>query len=85
MMTKHDAIRQLKDLRNQTRAQAHPRSRLTIQEYTDSGASDDVEALTMAIKALQAPSRRRMPIWACIMWCMAAAAIWAACVIYATT
>lgn len=82
MMTKHDAIRQLKDLRNQTRAQAHPRSRLTIQEYTDSGASDDVEALTMAIKALQA-GRQDTPIWACALWCIAAAVIGIACVVYA--
>ena len=31
----------------------------------------------------QAPTRRRMPIWACVMWCVAAAIIGAACVIYA--
>lgn len=82
-MTKLDAIAQLQDLRNQARAQIHPCSRLAIQEYLDAGtAADDVAALTMAIKALQA-DRQDVPVWACAMWCIAAAMIGVACVIYA--
>lgn len=84
-MTRLDAIRQLQDLRNQARAQTHPRSRLTIQEYLDAGtAADDVAALTMAIKALQT-GRQDVPVWACAMWCIAAAIIGVACVAYAMT
>ena len=45
-------------------------------------AADDVAALTMAIKALQA-DRQDTPIWACAQWCVAAAIIGVACVIYA--
>jgi len=45
-------------------------------------AADDVAALTMAIKALQA-DRGDTPVWACALWCLAAAIIGAACVIYA--
>lgn len=83
MMTRLDAIAQLQDLRNQARAQTHPRSRLTIQEYIDDGTTKaDVAALTMAIKALQA-ERQDTPIWACALWCIAAAVIGVACVIYA--
>ena len=64
-------------------ANAHPRSRLCIQEYMDADtAADDVRALTMAIKALQA-DRQDTPIWACALWCVAAAIIGVACVIYA--
>lgn len=82
-MSRADAIAQLQDLRNQAQTRAYPRSRLAIQEYCDtSTAAADAVALTMAIKALQAPARRRMPIWACVMWCAAAAIIVAACVIY---
>lgn len=85
MMTRLDAIAQLQDLRNQARAQTHPRSRLTIQEYLDANtAKADVAALTMAIKALQAP-RQDVPVWACAMWCVAAAVIGIACMIYAMT
>ena len=84
MMSRADAIAQLQSLRQEARAKAYPRSRLAIQEYMDPGtAAADAVALTMAIKALQAPARRRMPICACAMWCMAAAIIGAACVIYA--
>lgn len=83
-MSRSDAIAQLQSLRQEAQAKAYPRSRLAIQEYMDAGtAAADVAALTMAIKALQAPTRRRMPIWACVMWCVAAAVIGAACVIYA--
>ena len=78
-MSRADAIAQLQDLRNQAQTRAYPRSRLAIQEYCDA----DVVALGMAIRALQTPTRRRMPIWACVMWCVAAAIIGAACVIYA--
>lgn len=82
-MSRADAIAQLQSLRQEARAKAYPRSRLAIQEYMDPGtAADDVAALGMAIKALQAPARRRMPLWACAMWCVAAAIIVAACVIY---
>lgn len=81
-MNKLDAIAQLQSLRREAQSKAHPRSRLVIQEYYDSGASDDVEALTMAIKALQA-DRQDTPIWACALWCIAAAVIGIACVIYA--
>lgn len=42
-------------------------------------AADDVAALTMAIKALQA-DRQDTPIWACALWCVAAAIIGVACV-----
>jgi len=81
--TKLDAIAQLQDLRNQAQSKAHPRSRLCIQEYMDADtAADDVAALTMAIKALQA-DRGDTPVWACALWCLAAAIIGAACVIYA--
>lgn len=83
-MTRTDAIAQLQDLRNQAQARAYPRSRLCIQEYMDSGAADDVKALTMAIKALQA-NRQDTPVWACALWCLAAAIIGVACVIYAMT
>ena len=83
-MSRADAIAQLQDLRNQAQTRAYPRSRLAIQEYCDtSTAAADVVALGMAIRALQTPTRRRMPIWACVMWCVAAALIGAACVIYA--
>ena len=83
-MSRADAIAQLQGLRNQAQAKAHPRSRLCIQEYMDADtAAADAVALGMAIRALQAPARRRMPIWACVMWCVAAAIIGAACVIYA--
>lgn len=83
-MTRLDAIRQLQSLRQEAQARACPRSCLAIQEYCDtSTAAADVVALGMAIRALQTPTRRRMPIWACVMWCVAAAIIGAACVIYA--
>ena len=83
-MSRADAIAQLQDLRNQAQTRAYPRSRLAIQEYCDTRtAAADVVALGMAIRALQTPTRRRMPIWACVMWCVAAAIIGAACVIYA--
>ena len=82
-MSRADAIAQLQSLRQEAQARAYPRSRLAIQEYMDDGtAVDDVAALGMAIKALQAPARQRMPIWACVMWWVAAAIIGAACVIY---
>ena len=82
-MTKLDAIARLQDLRNQAQSKAHPRSRLCIQEYMDADtAADDVRALTMAIKALQA-DRQDTPVWACALWCIAAAVIGIACVIYA--
>ena len=82
-MSRADAIAQLQSLRQEAQARAYPRSRLAIQEYMDDGtAVDDVAALGMAIKALQAPAQQRMPIWACVMWCVAAAIIGAACVIY---
>lgn len=84
-MTRLDAIAQLEDLRNQARAQIHPCSRLAIQEYLDADtAKADVTALTMAIKALQA-DRQDVPVWACALWCIAAAIIGVACVIYAMT
>lgn len=82
-MTRIDAVRQLQFLRQDALAKAHPQSRLAIQEYPDAGtAADDVAALTMAIKALQA-DRRDMPIWACVLWCIAAAVIGIACMVYA--
>ncbi len=83
-MTRLDAIHQLKSLRQEAANRACPRSRLAIQEYTDtSTAADDVAALGMAIRALQAPVRRSMPVWACVLWCVAAAVIGVACVVYA--
>ncbi len=83
-MTRHDAIHQLQSLRQEAISHACPRSRLAIQEYTDtSTAADDVVALGMAIRALQAPVRRSMPTWACVLWCVAAAVIGVACLIYA--
>ena len=82
-MSRADAIAQLQSLRQEAQARAYPRSRLAIQEYMDPGtAADDVVALGMAIRVLQAPARRRMPLWACVLWCAAAAIIVAACVIY---
>ena len=84
-MSRTDAIAQLQSLRREAQSKAYPRSRLVIQEYTDDGSTQaDVAALTMAIKALQA-DRRDMPIWACALWCIAAAIIGVACVIYAMT
>lgn len=83
MMNKLDAIAQLQSLRQEAQSKAHPRSRLCIQEYMDADtAADDVRALTMAIKALQA-DRQDTPVWACALWCIAAAVIGIACVIYA--
>lgn len=83
MMSRTDAIRQLQPLRRQAQDRARLRSRLCIQEYMDANtAADDVAALTMAIKALQA-DRQDTPIWACALWCVAAAIIGVACVIYA--
>lgn len=83
MMSRADAIAQLQSLRQEARAKAYPRSRLAIQEYMDPGtAAADAVALTMAIKALQA-DRQGTPIWACALWCVAAAIIGVACVIYA--
>lgn len=82
-MSRTDAIRQLQSLRRQAQDRARLRSRLCIQEYMDADtAADDVAALTMAIKALQA-DRGDTPVWACALWCLAAAIIGAACVIYA--
>ena len=82
-MSRADALAQLQALRQEAQAKAYPRSRLAIQEYMDAGtAADDVVALGMAIKALQAPARQRMPTWACVLWCVAMAALAAACVIY---
>ena len=82
-MTRIDAVRQLQSIRRDALAKAHPQSRLAIQEYLDAGtAADDVAALTMAIKALQAP-RQDVPAWACALWCIAAAMIGLACVVYA--
>lgn len=82
-MTRIDAVRQLQALRQDALAKAHPHSRLCIQEYMAADtAVDDARALTMAIKALQAP-RQDTPIWACVLWCIAAAIIGVACVIYA--
>ena len=82
-MSRTEAIAQLQSLRQASQAKASLRSRLCIQEYMDAGtAAADVVALGMAIRALQTPTRRRMPIWACVLWCVAAAAIGAACVIY---
>lgn len=82
-MSRTDAIAQLKSLRQEAQAKAHPRSRLCIQEYMDANtAADDVAALAMAIKALQT-DRQDTPIWACALWCIAAAVIGIACVIYA--
>lgn len=84
-MSRTDAIRQLQSLRRQAQDRARLRSRLVIQEYMDADtAADDVAALTMAIKALQA-DQRDTPIWACALWCLAAAIIGVACVIYAMT
>ena len=83
MMNKLDAIAQLQSLRQEAQSKAHPRSRLCIQEYMDADtAADDVRALTMAIKALQA-DRQDTPVWACALWRIAAAVIGIACVIYA--
>ena len=80
-MTRIDAVRQLQSIRRDALAKAHPQSRLAIQEYLDAGtAADDVAALTMAIKALQAP---RQDVPACALWCIAAAMIGVACVVYA--
>ena len=85
-MSRADAIAQLQSLRQEARAKAYPRSRLAIQEYMDPGtAAADAVALGMAIRALQTPTRRSMPIWACVLWCVAAAIIVAACMIYAMT
>lgn len=82
-MSRADAIAQLQSLRQEARAKAYPRSRLAIQEYMDPGtAAADAVALTMAIKALQAP-RQDVPAWACALWCIAAAMIGVACVVYA--
>lgn len=82
-MSRTDAIRQLQSLRRQAQDRARLRSGLCIQEYMDANtAADDVAALTMAIKALQA-DRQDTPIWACALWCVAAAIIGVACVIYA--
>lgn len=84
-MTRLDAIHQLADLRNQARAQIHPRSGLAIQEYIGtSTAAADAEALDMAIKALRAP-RQDVPTWACIFACIALGAVIAACIIYSIT
>lgn len=75
-MNRTDAIAQLEALRGA--------ARLAAQAHVDPGtAAADAAALGMAIKALRAPNRRRMPIWACVMWCVAAAAIVVACVAYA--
>lgn len=82
-MTRLDAIHQLQSLRQEAISRACPRSRLAIQEYTDtSTAADDVVALGMAIKALRA-DRRDVPMWVCALWCIAAALIGVACVVYA--
>ena len=82
-MSRTEAIAQLQSLRQASQAKASLRSRLCIQEYMDANtAADDVAALTMAIKALQA-DRQDTPIWACALWCVAAAIIGVACVIYA--
>lgn len=82
-MSRTDAIAQLQSLRRQAQAKAHPRSRLCIQEYMDANtAADDVAALTMAIKALRT-DRQDTPIWACALWCVAAAIIGVACLVYA--
>ena len=84
-MSRTDAIAQLQSMRQEARAKARPRSRLAIQEYMDADtAADDVAALTMAIKALQA-DRQDTPIWACALWCVAAAIIGVACLVYAMT
>lgn len=83
-MTRHDAIHQLKSLRQEAISRACPRSRLAIQGYADAAtASADVVALTMAIRALRAGARRDMPVWACVLWCVAAAIIVVACLVYA--
>lgn len=59
-MTRADAIKQLKDLRQEAISRACPHSRLVIQEYADtSTAADDVVSLTMAIKALEAEESAR--------------------------
>ena len=82
-MTRIDAVRQLQSIRREAQSKAYPRSRLCIQEYTDDGTTKaDVAALTMAIEALQA-DRQDTPVWACALWCIAAAVIGIACVIYA--
>lgn len=84
-MSRADAIAQLQSLRQEAQSKAHPRSRLCIQEYIDDGTTKaDVAALTMAIKALQA-GRQDVPMWACAMWCIAAAIIGVACLVYAMT
>ena len=70
-MSRTDAIAQLQSIRQDA------------LEYLDADTvANEVAALTMAIKALQAP-RRDTPIWACALWCIAAAIIGVACVIYA--
>ena len=85
-MTRTDAIRQLKGLRQEAISRACPRSRLAIQEYADTAtAVDDVAALGMAIRALRAGARRDMPRWACILACIALGAAIAACIIYSIT
>lgn len=85
-MTRFDAIKQLKGLRQEAISRACPRSRLVIQEYTDTAtAADDVAALTMAIRALRISARRDMPRWACILTCIALGAAIAACIIYSIT
>lgn len=59
-MTRTDAIRQLKSLRQEAISRACPRSRLAIQEYADTATvADDVTALTIAIKALEAKESAR--------------------------
>lgn len=85
-MTRTDAIKQLKGLRQEAISRACPRSRLAIQEYADTAtAVDDVVALGMAIRALRTGARRDMPRWACILTCIALGAAIAACVIYSIT
>lgn len=74
-MTKLDAIAQLQSLLRQAKYRARLRSRLTIQERIDKDNADaDVAALTMAIKALNAP-RQSLPVWKCGIWCMVFAII----------
>lgn len=76
-MTRTEAIRQLKGLRQEAAGRACPRSRLSIQEYADtSTAADDVVALGMAIKALEAEGCARPRVsWvdlALLLICLAA-------------
>lgn len=81
-MSKEKAIAQLRDMYSAAVSLAYPRSRLVIQEYMDADtAAADAEALAMAIKALQAD--QDIPVWACALWCIAAAIIGVACVVYA--